>query len=362
MDIRIRLSLALVFVSLLSMMLLGTFAYYTSSNLLQEISLRQLDALAESKRRDLNKVYDGWEDNLRLVREIKQLRYAIRNYVENDDPQGLRTIQNTIQGVTVAVKEIDKLIIFDTNGEEIASFGRSKVNHSKVPIGDDVTYVGTFLSEDGPRVVMNTGVHLDGAHIGGIELIMDASDVFDVTGDYTGLGESGEAFVVIDVGEKLVVLNPLRHEVDGFIGEQIQESASGDFKTVFTQVEEVPTEAQKDYRGKWVWLATRYLEEMDWGLVVKVDVSEEGKRALVLRESLFDIAVALSAFAIIGGALLGFYLARPIQDLAVVVERMRHGESGLRAEVKGDDEIAYLAESLNEFLDHLEQEQRDKNA
>ena len=87
MDIRIRLSLALVFVSLLSMMLLGTFAYYTSSNLLQEISLRQLDALAESKRRDLNKVYDGWEDNLRLVREIKQLRNAIRNYVENEDPR-----------------------------------------------------------------------------------------------------------------------------------------------------------------------------------------------------------------------------------------------------------------------------------
>ena len=362
MDIRTRLSLALVFVSLLSMMLLGTFAYYTSSNLLQEMSLRQLDSLAESKQRDLNKVYDGWEDNLRLIREIKQLRYAIRNYIENGDPQALRTIEDTIQGITVAVKEIDKLIIFDVGGEEIASFGRSKVTHSKVPIGDDVSYVGTFLSEDGPRVVMNARVNLDGALIGGIELIMDASHVFDVTGDYTGLGQSGEALVVIRVGEKLVVLNRLRHQVDGFIGEQAQASASGDFKTVFSPIEEIPAAAQKDYRGEWVWLATRYLEKMDWGLVVKVDVSEEGKRALVLRESLFDIAVALSAFAIIGGALLGFYLAKPIQVLAVVVERMSHGESGLRAEVKGDDEIACLAKSLNELLDHKEEEQRDKNA
>ncbi len=60
MDIRTRLSLVLVAVSLVSMALLGTFAYITSADLLQEISLRQLDALAESKKRDLNKVYASW--------------------------------------------------------------------------------------------------------------------------------------------------------------------------------------------------------------------------------------------------------------------------------------------------------------
>ena len=52
-----------------------------------------------------------------------------------------------------------------------------------------------------------------------------------------------------------------------------------------------------------------------------------------------------------------YYLARPIQELAVVVERMRHGEQGLRVVVKGDDEIAYLAGSLNEFLEHIEDQQ-----
>lgn len=360
MDIRTRLSLALVFVSLLSMMLLGTFAYYRSAELLQEISLRQLDALAESKKRDLIKVYDSWEDNLRLVRDRTQLRYSIREYAESQSPEALRDIERIIEGITVAVTEIDKLIVFDVNGDEITSFGRSKVSHSKVPISDDIHYVGTFLSEDGVRVALSTGVQLGGVLIGGIELIIDASDIIDVTADYTGLGETGEAFVVKREGDRLVVLNPLRHQVEGFEAEMIETAASGDMRKVFTPDEEA-AEAHQDYRGEWVWLATRYLEQVGWGLVVKVDVSEEEKRADVLQESLFDIAVSLSAFAIIGGALLGFYLARPIQELAVVVERMRHGEAGLRADVKGDDEIAYLAESLNEFLDHIEEEQ-DKNA
>ena len=357
MDIRTRLSLALVAVSLLSMMLLGTFAYYTSANLLQEISLRQLDALAESKRRDLIKVYDGWEDNLRLIRNSTQLRKSIREYVDTESPEALRSIERIIQGITVAVPEIDKLIVFDLDGEEITSFGRTKVQHSKVPIGDDVGYVGTFSTEDGLRIAINTGVHLDGSLIGGMELIIDASDVFDVTGDYTGLGKSGEAFVVMQEAGRLMVLNPLRHDIAG-ADAQMETTASGDMRMVFVPEEEQPSEARLDYRGEWVWLATRKIESLGWGLVVKVDVSEEEKRADVLKESLFDIAVALSAFAIIGGALLGFYLARPIQQLAVIVERMRHGESGLWAEVNGDDEIAYLAESLNEYLDHLEGQQK----
>ena len=356
MDIRTRLSLALVFVSLASMALLGTLAYYTSANLLEEISLRQLDALAESKKRDLIKVYDGWEDSLRLVREIDQLQSAISTYVDTDDPASLRDIERIIEGVTVAVKEIDKLIVFDLDGNEIASFGRSRVEHSEVPIGDDIAYVGTFLSGDGLRVAMNTGVVMDGVLVGGIELIMDATDVADVTGDYTGLGETGEALVVERHGERLVVLNPLRHEVQGFDGEVRASEASGELRLAFTPDHGLSEEAVTDYRGEQVWLATRFISELGWGLVVKVDVSEEEQRALVLREALFDIAVALSAFAIIGGALLGFYLARPIHDLAIVVEKMRHGESGLRATVKGDDEIAYLAESLNEFLDHLEEQ------
>ena len=341
-------------------MLLGTFAYITSADLLQEISLRQLDALAESKKRDIIKVYDSWEDNLRLVRDRTQLRYSIKKYVESQDQSALRDVERIIQGITVAVTEIDKLIVFDVDGEEIASFGRSKVKHSKVPIGEDVSYVGTFAGDDGVRIALNTGVHLDGHLIGGIELIVDARDLFDVTGDYTGLGETGEAFVVMRKdNDMLQVLNPLRHQAEGHIGEQRMGDASDDLRQVFSSGDEVATEERIDYRGERVWSATRNFPELGWGLVVKVDVSEEGKRAQALQESLFDIAIALSAFAIIGGAFLGFYLARPIHELAVIVEKMRHGESGLRAEVKGDGEIAYLAESLNEFLDHLESERNN---
>ena len=380
MDIRTRLSLALVFVSLASMSLLGAFAYTTSATLLQEISLRQLDALAESKKRDLIKVYNGWEDHLRLVRDRTQLRTSIKEYVNTGSESSLRHIKRIIAGITMAVTEIDKLIVFDVDGNEIASFGRSSIQHSKVSIGQDITHVDTFPDPDeqgGVRVALNTGVSLDDQLIGGIELIIDAAALFDVTGNYTGLGETGEAFVVIRQGDDMLqVLNPLRHQVAGpveghvagptagspekpirgFNGKFPLATVSDDIQRMFSGNKDVSAEEHTDYRGEQVWSATRYLPVLGWGLVVKVDISEEQRRARSLRKSLIEIGLALSAFAIIGGAALGIYLARPIHNLAVIVERIRHGESELRASVKGDDEIAYLAESFNQYLDHQQTE------
>ena len=68
------------------------------------------------------------------------------------------------------------------------------------------------------------------------------------------------------------------------------------------------------------------------------------------------MGLSLSAFAILGGVLLGLYMARPIRQLAELVHRVRHGETHLRAKAEGDDEVAYLARKINEMMDALEKQ------
>lgn len=364
MDIRTKLALALVSVSLLSMAILGVFAYHTSAGLLQEISVRQLDALAESKKQDLVKVYEGWQDQLRLIRSTSRLPDTLQVYLQNRDAASLDRIEDTIRNAVVAVSNVEHIAVFSLEGDEIASFGDapSLRKHSIPQNMDEVRYAGAHPGggED-LQVSFSTLLSVEGRPVGALNVIIDAHDLFSVTSNYTGLGDTGEIMVVrlTDDGTA-TVLNPLRHENgSASLGDT---NLSPDVKAVLEGEERVFTGSVEDYRGVDVWSATRFIPGLEWGLIVKVDAAEEETRAIELRDALVDIALALSAFAIIGGTLLGLYLARPIHDLVEIVTRVRKGETDLRADVRGDDEIAYLADSLNELMDsHIPSEQDHKN-
>ena len=358
-DIRTKLALALVFVSLLSMALLGTFAYQTAAVLLQEISVRQLDALAESKKRDLVKVQEAWRDQLRLTRSRTDLRENLQQYLTEQNPSALSRVNEIIENAVTATDNLDRINILDLQGNVIASYGQSGNLHSPQLLTDTqaIVYQGSYLSSNGGlRVVYASLLSIKGVGIGQIEVVFDGLDLFSITGNYTGLGESGESMVVKQEGDSVMVLNPLRHDDSGAGRRYLNDQAALPMRRVLAGEDVVFNERVKDYREIDVWAATRYLEDLQWGLIVKVDAAEEAQRADGLREAMIDIALALSGFAIIGGTLLGLYLARPIHALAVLVERVREGETQLRCDSSGDDEIAYLAESINELLEHLQTE------
>jgi len=343
------------------MALLGTFAYHTAAGLLQEISVRQLDALAEGKKRDLVKVQEGWRDQLRLIRSRTDLRENLQHFYADGDPVALKLVNEIIENAVTATDNLDRINILDLQGNEVLGFGNAENPHPH-SVPDDpqkIVYGGSYLSSNGGlRVVFSSLLNFDGVAVGVIEVVFDALDLYSVTGNYTGLGETGEALVVRREGNDIVVLNPVRHDASGDVRRFENSKASIPMSRVLAGEDIIFAERVRDYRNEDVWAATRYLEDLQWGLIVKVDAAEEAKRADGLREAMIDIGLALSAFAIIGGTLLGLYLARPIHALAVLVERVREGETELRADASGDDEIAYLAESVNELLDHMQGEDK----
>ena len=353
MDIRTRLALSLVFVSLLSMALLGAFAYYTADGLLQEITLRQLDALAEGKKRDIEKVQEGWRDRVGLMEQ--RVISSSRTGVENSEIK----LSEELNQILSTVDNVSALRVINSVGEVIGEAGAFPAGYRspKSISRERVKYLGTFFShETGIQVVYSTDLVLgpEGPVI--MEVVVDGKALQSVTNDYTGLGETGESMIIkSESADTILVLNEVRHVVDEKPSMHIPKQDASAFMTeTLTQSPGVFWDGAMDYRDTEVWVATRFLDDLGWGIIVKVDAKEERQRSHQLRSAMIDIGVALSAFAIIGGTLLGLYLARPIHNLAELVQRIRLGEGDLRAEVKGDDEIAYLSESLNELLEHVQ--------
>lgn len=358
------MALALVSVSLLTMAILGAFAYTTSASLLQEISIRQLNALVESKKRDLEKVQDGWRDQLRLIASRTQLRASMKQYTDTGDKQALGTVSAIISDAASAVDDIDRIRILSMKGEPLASVGDGPETDRLVIPNDPgvVSYEDTIIRDNNPVVIFSTLLVVDKQPVGVIEATFNTAKLRSVTDNYTGLGKSGEVLVAMRQDASTVqLLNPQRHSKGDRLAQISKDDASSAIVQSLSPNANQNWLNSTDYRGVKVWAATRFLPEVQWGLVVKVDEAEEEVRARSLKDELFDIALALSAFAIIGGTALGFYLARPIHELAMVVERIRHGETELRADTSGDDEIAYLAESLNELMDHMQSDQGKQN-
>lgn len=354
MDIRTRLTLALVSVALLSMFLLGTFAYNVASTMLQDISERQLDALAESKKQDLEQVISGWRNHVRLIRSRTQLRIQLNELQNSNRPEALDDIRRILADAQESTEYVQRISLFDRSGTEIAVAGPGAriAAASTNPDPDDVDYMGFYIGADGrPKVIFNSGLRLNEDGIGSIEVIIDVTNVEAIARNYRGLGETGETLVVgEDQAGTIVLLHTLRHMEHRPDWEEppnyIKAAITGDARTFTNNV--------VDYRDREVWAATRYIPPVDWGLVVKVDADEETARVRELREDMIDLGLALGAFAVVGGTMLGFYLARPIRDLAHAVERIKLGERSLRLDASAEDEVGLLAEALNDLLDKLD--------
>lgn len=349
MDIRTKLVIVLVAVSLLSMAVLGYFAYRTSADLLKEISARQLEALAQSKAGDVRKLITSWHDRVRLVASRTQLRInlqAISNGAGGQDRARLTAaIRRILDDAHASTPSVAGLAVYDVHKELVATAGTQMGMEASPEVTSNSELLGLTMVGQETVARFAAPLLLKGERVGQLLVMLDVDDIEMITSDYTGLGQYGETILATPVDSPEVrVLHELRHApAPGGSNELVERAVLGEQGIFMGE--------HLDYRGAHVWGATRVIEPMGWGLVVQLDRSEELERTVRLRELITDLGLSLSAFAIFGGTLLGMYLARPIRKLAETVEQVRSGNVTLRADVDTEDEVGHLASAFNDFLD-----------
>lgn len=358
MDLRTKLVFALVAVSLGSLLALGTVAYTAVAELLQAASVRQLEALAASKQLDCGNLAAAWRDRVRLVTSRTQLRESLRRLAGGEANEAGRIAQ-IVEDALDAAPALRGIALFTPDGRLVVTRGEVPEEPAPTPAGlrGDPPWVETGVEVHAGGsfgVTFVSPLKLDGQEVGMARIVLDAAALAGVVNDATGLGETGETLVArsLPSGEAYIVM-PRRRGRNGAPGPWRPAAPAGDpVQAAIGRQESTFLEAVDD-RGQPVWAATRYVEEMDWGLIVKIDAVEASAAARALRETMIRMSVALSSLAIVAGILLGVALARPITALADVARRVEEGDLDARAQPSGEDEVAQLAGAFNEMTERL---------
>ncbi|MCI0436544.1 MAG: HAMP domain-containing protein [Gemmatimonadetes bacterium] len=365
MDLRTRLVFALVAVSLGTMLALGVVGYTRARDLLRDQAREKLEGVAESKTDALQNVKRAWRDRVRLIASRTQLRLSLDTYRRTHADVERERIAQIIEDATSSVVTVCRITVFDADGHVVTRTGGVPASADPDPGGvltpsEEVVFRGLALGPDGElEIAFVTGLTREHQLVGALEIVMSATELIEVTGDHTGLGETGETLIVHRLGaDSAVIVNPVRHTQGQPLGHRV---ALHDPNPVALALE--PGTARPltsvDYRGQEVLSASRFLPDFGWALIVKVDADEQESGVLELRRDMIRLALSIGAFAILIGTLLGLQLAGPIRHLADVANRIHAGELTARATIRSEDEIGMLARTFNQMAEKLIETNRE---
>ena len=362
---RTKLVFALAAVTIGCLFTFGGVLYGVADRIVGTGTADRMDGLAESGLRALDGIVDGWEERVKLIASRTQLRVSLRDYDATGDSASIRTIEQILEDAATAVPTVSALGVYDRAGRLLAKAGFMA---DSVPTGlsarstaardGEVHFPGVTPPQEGPpKINATTPLAIDGLRVGYLFVQLSGNRLVALTSDYTGLGDTGELMIVVPDGDGARTLHPVRFPADDSEPTASMRLTQPDDPSLLALAgtNTVRREGLHDYRGRAVWAATRYLPDMGWGLVVKLDADE--KRAVVLdfREEMTKLALSLAGIGLLAALLLGLRFAAPIHDLAEVARKFGAGELDARATVRREDEIGLLARTFNETADALQE-------
>lgn len=354
MDLRTKLVFALVSACLLSMGALGSFTYLWAEDMFLGESQRQLDALVERKRAELRSIVEDWKEEVQDLAG-RTLRTHLAAHLEGRDATSQGSLTRLVGDAQARGVALRRITLVDARGNPLFGSDPLEPEAASAVSEGEVGFSGIRVEPDQSlSMVFHSWIVLDGRRSGLLQAVFRADSLDEIVGPAASIGETAETILVAPSrSEDRYFVVTSRKDRAGLEATRRPLSEAPPHTSSALGGEEQVFAATIDRRGQEVMATTRFLPELGLGIVVQVESAEIRQRADRLLVNMGDLGAALAAIAILGGTLLGFHLARPLHELVEDVDRIRHGEFGLQLRVKGEDEVAFLARSLNEFMDQL---------
>ncbi len=318
----IILSLSLAIIPLV--LVAGAFLYNTQKELKSEIYERlnavsvlkknKLETFFNSRREDLRAI-QGFLDvqiNLPTLQEFDRDRYSFAyskaKWQLNDQ---LRAFMNSYAYADILLLDKKGKIVFVANPAQVHTYLDRTFFNARVlqKAKSDIYYSGPVASNDWkyPYILYMISAARDtqDQFIGYIVLEVDMNVIYDFISDNTGLGSTGETFLIKKIpGNEFLCISPLLYDYQAILNK----------KMVLQEADKKINESI-DYRGNVVLAVWQDIPFLNWELITKIDKQEVFASISNIRTIFFVICLLILIIIVLGSVLFAEAILDPFQKL-----------------------------------------------
>jgi signal transduction histidine kinase len=361
----LAIKMAALVLALLSVvaLALGLTTFFITREWLRTTAIANLEALASARQVAMDAQLGGYLGRIRAL-SGSHLTHRLQRLVQTSGDarqSSLQELQARLRRELVSTESLTWIGVFDHHGRRLVSTGQRHGKPATLARPESLTAakVRPVVFEprfDQGRLELELAAPIrdrEGGTIAVVVLEFDARDLLKVTGDYTGLGRTGETVLGVRKRDKVHFLAPLRFD-PGL--RKVQPAAIGGERAaplLHATAGQSGVTTAMDYRDVRVIAAFRPIASTGWGLVVKQDEAEAFGSIDRMRTLLL---IVLGGVLLVGAAItvpLTFALIKPLRELQAATGRVAAGDLTVKVPVGPPDEVGQLAESFNAMVREL---------
>ena len=345
-SIRIKLTLAIMFLLIPVVSLISILSFRNAQTLLRERISEQVETVISARQDRIN---DWVNRSLRLGTLLSQdpelQALLIRQNKQGTNPisaelsvflEKRREQYPEIQAVSVVSPSATASASTETDLPSMPKFGDGDLAQSAIPM----------LYESSGGYFVSSRVFSQGTLIGTAVINLNADAINGILKDYSGLGGSGEIILSRKDAGEVVFLNHPRSllNLDGQYRLSITDNPG--IPEVLAAQHLTGPEISTDYRQVEVVTAYRYFPVMGWGLIAKIDTSEAFAPIERLKLELIQVSLLTLILFFLVAFMVSRSITTPLHKLHLGTEKVGKGEWDYDLDIHTGDEVEQLADEF----------------
>lgn len=382
MSIRIKMLLYFAIVAISTSALLTIMAINSSNNILIEDIEDQLNSLVDQKLKNLYWYIESKENDVKNMASLKIVENSITEFSKafykgvNENPyidinkkyhKYLNDLKNRSNAYDIFLINLNGDVVYTALHENDFATNIKTGLYSKTELNrvfiNSITLLETKISEFSsysPSVIeggqkqsafIAAPVFKQGKLLGALAIQLKSDDHYYLTKDYTGLKKTGEVVISKLDNDDALLISPirrnsnaafnLRYKIGGDLALPIQWSVLGKSGSGIS----------RGYDDTEIFAAWRYVPEIKWGVVVKIEAQELFANVRVLRDKFLVAGLLITILVLLFSLYISRKMTLPLLKLVNATNRTAVGDLNQHIKVESKDELGDLTYSFNKMLD-----------